>query len=171
MNVQDHSPGRDTTIIQELKSTEQRYTDGMPKKIPMIWKWRQTYKAPSIMDRTKAQNGLGNGLKNGSWQTANSGIRTESRPALLRAWEWDQLTVYRILSICSAQLVARGGVGGETCMNILVTSADVKPRPWKLFPRPKGLQTLSFNQSVFRSVSKPCFSPVHLSLHLCYTKL
>ena len=29
---------------------------------------------------------------------------------------------------CSDQLSAHGGVGGETCMDVLVTSAD-KPRP------------------------------------------
>ena len=75
----------------------------------------------------------------------NVNIYRISMPAQLQcscsgAWERDQFVAYRT---CSAQLAAHGSTGGETCMDILVTSADVKPRPWKLLPRPEGLQILN----------------------------
>ena len=67
--------------------------------------------------------------------------------------ERDQLAVYRLFSH-SAQLVPHGGAGGETCMDVLVTSAD-KPRPWKLFPRPEGLQILSLIDPFFDPFPNP----------------
>ena len=56
----------------------------------------------------------------------------ESTPESLTIFslERDQLATYRILFTCSALLAAHKGTGGETCMDILVTSADVnKLRP------------------------------------------
>ena len=61
----------------------------------------------------------------------------------------NQGRVLRRRPICFGRILftytalAHPGVGGETCMEVLVTSADVKPRPWKLFPRPEGLRILS----------------------------
>ena len=45
------------------------------------------------------------------------------------------------------------GVGGETCMDVLVTSADVKPQLWKLFPQPEELQILSLLDLFFDAFS------------------
>ena len=48
-------------------------------------------------------------------------------------------------------------------MDVLVTSADVKPRPWKLFPRPEGLQILSLIDLFFDPFPNP-FRVLVLSL-------
>ena len=63
------------------------------------------------------------------------------------------------IGFCLPVVLAHGGAGGETCMDVLVTSADVKPRPWKLFPRPEGLQILSFIVPFFDPFPNP-FHPV-----------
>ena len=54
------------------------------------------------------------------------------------------------IGFCLSVVLAHGGTGGETCMDVLVISADVKPRP---LPTTWRATNLKFNRSIFRSVS------------------
>ena len=57
---------------------------------------------------------------------STTGLTTPNLVPRRHGEEQDQPAVYRLFS-CGAQLAAHGGAGGETCMDVLVTSAD-KPR-------------------------------------------
>ena len=60
------------------------------------------------------------------------GCGFESRPESLSFFPGNE-TTFRVSDFvylcCSALLAAHGGAGGETCMDVLVTSAEVKLRP------------------------------------------
>ena len=62
-------------------------------------------------------------------------IPSPPRYTRAEAWERDQLAA---VGFCSPVVFAHGGVGGETCRKVLVTSADVKSRP-------EGLQITFFD--------------------------
>ena len=83
------------------------------------------------------------------------GCEFESRPESLSFFPGNE-TKFPCIGFClSALLVAHGGAGGETCMDVLVTIADVKLRPSKLFPRPEGLQILSLIDPFFNPFPNP----------------